>query len=142
MGGLAPTPAEAAGHEARARAASRSLERPRPPAVLPSAGSRGEERERSPGGQVALASALVAAMAEADAELGVSTDDYMPVAEPDDPVGAAGAHSSPLASCGSGSFIGGPRFKAAKAAAILRCTLDSGAPAAAVEAARAAADAA
>ena len=89
MGGSAPIPAEAAGHEARAQAASRSLERSRPPAVLPSCGSRGEERERerSPRGTSALAAAFAAAAAAAEAEFraitDASTDDYMPDAEPD-----------------------------------------------------------
>ena len=71
------TPAEAAGHEAHARAASRSLERSRPPPVLPSSGTRGEDRERSPRGS-ALASALAAAASEAaaEAEVRVSTDHY------------------------------------------------------------------
>ena len=47
-GGLAPSPAESVGHELRARAASRSAERSRPPPVRAPSGSRGEESEWSP----------------------------------------------------------------------------------------------
>ena len=107
MGGPAPTLAEAAGHEARARAASRSLERARPPTVLPSSGSRGEDRERSPRGS-ALASALAAAAAAAEAEVRVSTDDYMPDVGPMPMPGPtlprirrASGTRIPLVSCGS-----------------------------------------
>ena len=140
MGGSAPIPAEAAGHEARARAASRSLERSRPPAVLPSSGSRGEERERSPRGTSALAAALAAAAAAAEAEFCVSTDDYMPDAEPDADAGNPPAPRS--ASSGSRGSIGELRIKAASAAAILRVTIGARGLAADVEAARADADAA
>ena len=138
LGGSAPTPAEAAGHEARARAASRGLERSRPPAVLPSAGSRGEERERSPRGTSAWA-ALAAAAAAADADFRVSTDDYMPDAEPDVPAGGARAPSCSACEHRVWDLIGGPRNRAAEAVAVLRCTPAAGAPAAGVEAARAAA---
>ena len=115
-GGLAPTPAESAGREARVRSASRSLKRPRPKAASPAAGSRAEERERSPRGQSALAAALAAEVAVAEAERHVSTDDYMPDAGGDEPaktmpglplprtrVRRASAARVPLVSCGSRS---------------------------------------
>ena len=138
LGCSAPTPVESAGHEARVRAASRSLERSRPPSFLPPAGSRGEERERSPRGTSALAVAFAAAAAEAEAEAFVSTDDYMPDAEPH---ADAGERPAPLsASSGSGDSIGELRIKAASAAAILRCTIGARGLAADVEAARAEAD--
>ena len=138
LGGSAPTPAESAGHEARVRAASRSLERSRPPSVHPPAGSRGEEHERSPRGTSVLAAALAAAAAEAEAF--VRTDGYMPDVEPDADAGERPAPCS--ASSGSGDSIGELRIKAASAAVILRCTIGDRGPAADVEAARAEADAA
>ena len=123
----------------RHRAASRSLERARPPAVLPSSGSREEDRERSPRGS-ALASALVAAAAVAEAEVRVSTDDYMPDAEPD---ADAGIPSAPHpASFGSPDSIGELRIQAAATSAILHVAIDARGPTADVEAARADADAA
>ena len=139
--GPASTPAEAAGHEARARAASRSLERPRPPLALPSSGTRGDDRERSSRGS-ALSSALAAAAAEAEAEVDarVSTDGYMPVAEPEaDARVFAPPHSVSLRSPGS---VGELWIRAAATAAILRVAIDAHGPTADVEAARADADAA
>ena len=121
LGGSAPTPAESAGHEARVRAAPRSLERSRPLSVHPPAGSRGEERERSPRGTSAIAAALAAAAAEAEAEAFASTDDYMPDAEPDADAGEPSAPLSP--SSGSGDSIGElPSCAAPSAPAVLRLT--------------------
>ena len=86
----------------------------------------------------ALAAAASAAAAEA--EVRVSTNDYMPDAEPDADAGIPAAPHS--ASLGSPDSIGELRIRAAATAAILRVAIDVRGPAADVEAARADADAA
>ena len=139
-GGPAPTPAEPAGHEARVWSASRGLERPRPKAASPAAGSRAEERERSPRGHSALAAALAAEAAVAEAERHVSTDDYMPDAGGDKPEDDAGLPSAPhshSASFGSPGSIGELRTQVATTAALLRMAIDVHGPASGVDAARA-----
>ena len=73
--------------------------------------------------------------AAAAAEVRVSTDDYMPDAEPD--VDARPLSASRSASAGSQGSIGELRLKTASAAAILRIAIDARGPAADVEAARA-----
>ena len=140
-GGLAPTPAESAGHEARVQSASRSLERPRPLAASPAAGSRAEERERSPRGQSALAAALAAEVADAEAERHASTDAYMPAAGADSPEDGAGLpshspHSAHSAGFGIPGSAGELRIQVATTAPLLRMAIEAGL-AAGVDAARA-----
>ena len=142
-GGPAPTPAESAGHEARVRSASRSLERPRPLAASPAAGSRAEERGRSPRGQSALAAALAAEVAEAEAERHASTDAYMPVAGADSPEDDDGppsashsSHSAHSAGFGTPGSVGELRIQVATTAALLRMAIEAG-PSSGVGAARA-----
>ena len=144
-GGFAPTPAESAGHVARARSASRSLDRSRPSAASSAVGSRAEERERSPRGQSAIAAALAAEVAdvEAEAERHASTDDYMPAASADSPGGDAGPPSASHSSRSAHSAAFGPpgsvdelRIQVATTAALLRMAADAG-PGAGLDAARA-----
>ena len=137
-GGHAPSPAESVGHEARARAASRCADRPRPPSVHAPSGSHGEERECSPKGRTALAAALAAAVVEAEAA--VSTDAYMPDAAPEVDAGVRIASSAE--SAGLGDAVDEARIVAAAAAFVLRCVVDARGAAADVEAAQADADAA
>ena len=86
-----------------------------------------------------MATALAAAAAAAEAGIRVSTDDYMPDAEPDADAGIPPAPRS--ASSGSRGSIGELRIRAASAAAILRVAIDARGSAADVEAARADAEA-
>ena len=144
-GGPAPTLAESAGHEACARYASRSLERSRPLAAFSAAGSRAEERGRSLRGQSALAAALDAevADAEAEAERHASTDAYMPVAGADSPEDDAGlpstshsSHSAHSAGFGPPGSVGELQIQIATTAALLCMAIEAG-PASGVDAARA-----
>ena len=115
------------------------MERPRPKAASPAAGSRAEERERSTRGQFALAAALAAEVAVAEAERQVSTDDYMPDAggdEPEDDAGLPFAPHSHSASFGNPGSIGELRIQVATTAALLRMAIDVHGPASGVDAGR------